>query len=214
MNPETSGVARPPLTLYFSPKACSLASHIALEETGLEYQSVAIDIRAGANRSADYLAINPSGAVPTLTVGETAVTESHALLTFIADQAPERRLLPAAGSLSRARAHEWMNWISSSMHTAFRSVFRPQVYAGEAQDVIVDAVRSHAMTKLAQTMIEVERRLDGAPFALGEFSVVDAYLFVFYLWSFDERLPTALPARPGYAALADAVWRRSAVRKV
>jgi glutathione S-transferase len=174
---------------------------------------VPINIRAGDNRTAAYLAINPSGAVPTLRVGETSVTESHAILAYVADQVPERALIPPAGSLARAQAHEWMNFISSSIHPAFRSIFRPEVYAGN-DPAAIEAVRVQATSKLGAALLEVERRLGAAPFALGEFSVVDAYLFVFYLWSFDERVQTTLPARPAYAALADRVWQRPAVRKV
>jgi glutathione S-transferase len=72
-----------------------------------------------------------------------------------------------------------------------------------------------ARRKLAANLSELEARLGGAPYALGaEFSVVDAYLFVFYLWSFDARLQTELPARPSYGALAARVWARKTVQTV
>ena len=205
----------PELTLYYSPKACSLASHIALEESGLPYGSVAIDIRAGANTQPEYLRLNPGGTVPALGVGDRIVTESHAILSYVSDLAAERCLLPRHGTIARARAHEWMNWISSSMHAAYRSIFRPQAYAGDESPSALDAVREHGRQKLSGVLLDVERRLEGATFALGpHFSSVDAYLFVFYLWSFDERIAAELPDRPRYRALAQRVWERPAVRKV
>jgi glutathione S-transferase len=202
----------PQLTLYYSPKACSLASHIALEESGLPYQAVSVDIRAGQNVTPDYLRINPSGAVPALSAGDAVITESQAILTYIADLVPESGLIPRPGTRARAKAHEWMNWISSSMHVTYRSIFRPQTYAGEDANAIA-SVRNHAKKKLGKILLEVETRLGDAPYALGpEFSVVDAYLFVFYLWSFDERIQADLPPRPRYGTLAARVWERAAAR--
>ncbi len=203
----------PALTLFYSPKACSLASHIALEESGLDYTASAVNIRTGANRKPEYLSINPSGTLPTLKAGDVVVTESQAILSYVADLAPERKLLPCPGTRDRAKAHEWMNWISSTLHVTYRSIFRPQIYAGD-DPAAIKAVRSHAHHKLAQALGDIERRLSDRPYALGEFSVVDAYLFVFYLWSFDERLEADLPERPGYAALAARLWTRPAVRQV
>jgi glutathione S-transferase len=204
----------PQLTLYYSPKACSLASHIALEESGLPYQAVSVDIRAGENVEASYLKINPSGAVPALRAGNTVITESQAILTYIADLVPETTLMPRPGTRARAKAHEWMNWISSSVHVTYRSIFRPQTYAGEDPHAIA-AVREHAKKKLWKLLIEVDTRLGDSLYALGsEFSVVDTYLFVFYLWSFDERIQAELPPRVRYGALAARVWGRPAVRTV
>jgi glutathione S-transferase len=202
-----------PLRLYYSPKACSLASHIALEESGLPFDAVCVDIRAGDNSRPEYLSINPSGIVPALAVGDTVVTESQAILSFIADVSG-RDLLPRPGTLARAKAHEWMNWISSTLHVTYRSIFRPQVYAGE-EPAAAAAVRAHAIEKLKKNLAEVDKRLGDGPYALGaSFSVVDAYLFVFYLWSFDERIEAALPARPPrYSALALRLWARPKVRE-
>jgi glutathione S-transferase len=214
MQRTSSTAYPPPLTLYYSPKACSLASHIALEESGLPYDAVSVDIRIGENVKESYLCINPSGAVPALGAGDTVITESQAILTYIADLVPEMSLIPRPGTRARARAHEWMNWISSSVHVTYRSIFKPQTYAGD--DVHAGAaVRDHAKKKLWKILTEVEARLDNSPHALGaEFSVVDAYLFVFYLWSFDERIQAELPSRPLYAAHAARVWSRPAVRTV
>lgn len=204
----------PSLSLYYSPKACSLASHIALEESGLPYTAVAINIRTQANRSPAFLAKNPSGTVPALEIDGAILTESQAILTYVADLVPERGLLPRPGTLARARAHEWMNLISSSLHVSFRAIFRPQAYAGSSE-AGSRAVHEQGLAKLADTIGIVESRLSTSAYAMGDcFSVVDAYLFVFYLWSFDERLSRPAPPRPRYKALAERVWQRESARTV
>ncbi|MFC6281276.1 MULTISPECIES: glutathione S-transferase N-terminal domain-containing protein [Polaromonas] len=204
----------PELTLYYSPKACSLAPHIVLEESGLRYSARSVNIRAGEHRGADYLLLNPSGTVPSLAIGEQILTESQALLTYLADLVPERELLPRPGTLARARAHEWMNFISSSLHPAYRAVFRPQSYGGDSPEA-VESVRVRGQERLLHALKTVEQRLSGNIYALGNaFSAVDAYLFVFYLWSFDERLGCEMPERSRYRALAHLVWQRNSVRKV
>ncbi|QBR01948.1 glutathione S-transferase family protein [Paraburkholderia pallida] len=214
MNEPETRATPPALTLYYSPKACSLASHIALEASGLAYRAVSVDIRAGQNRQAAYLKIHPGGIVPALEAGGEVITESQAILTYVADLAPESELIPRPGTRARARAHEWMNWISSTLHVRYRSIFRPQTYAGESA-AAADAVREHARLKLADALIEIEARLGQQPYALDtQFSVVDAYLFVFYLWSHDERIATELPQRPRYQALAARLFERPAVRTV
>ena len=214
MQRTASAVSAPSLTLYYSPKACSLASHVALEDSRLPYDAVSVDIRAGENVKESYLSINPSGAVPALRAGDTVITESHAILTYIADLVPETTLIPRPGTNARARAHEWMNWISSSVHVTYRSIFKPQTYAGDDTHASA-AVREHAKKKLWKILTEVEARLGNSPYALGsEFSVVDAYLFVFYVWSFDERIQAELPSRPRYGAHAARVWSRQSVRTV
>ena len=204
----------PRLTLYYSPKACSLASHIALEESGLPYVAAAVNIRAQEHRRPEYLKLNPSGTVPALGIDGQILTESQAILTYLADLVPECNLLPRTGTLARARAHQWMNLISSGVHVAFRGIFRPQTYGGESREGIASVSdQSHQnLTKAIQT---IEERLGEHPYALGEnFSVVDGYLLVFYLWSHDERLQQKLPERPRWRALAERVWSRESVRKV
>lgn len=213
-SPPTKFAFPPRLTLYYSPKACSLAAHIALEESGLPYEAVDVNIRVGKNRSEQYLALNPSGTVPALRIDEAVLTESQAILTFVADLVPGRELLPRPGTLERARAHQWMNLISSSLHVGYRAIFRPQAYAGNDESGM-RAVRERGHAIVADVTRTVEQRLDATGYALGrQFSVVDAYLFVFFLWGFDDRLATGLPKYPRWKALAELVWQREAVRKV
>ncbi len=199
--------------LYYHPRACSLAAHLVLEELGVDYSRHLVDLRKGQNRDPEYLAVNPTGAIPALVIDGVTLTETHAILTYLGDLQPERNLLPRPGDFARYRAHEWMNFLSSSVHAYVRSIFRPSAYAGDNGEA-EDAVKQQGVRNLAGAVGQVEQRLANQTWALGEqFSVVDAYLFVLYLWTTDRRIAT-VPARPNWDRVAERVWRRPAVRRV
>lgn len=201
------------LTFFYFPRACSLAVHIALEESGLKYQRRLVDLRTLENQKEDYLALNPTGAIPALSVGQRPLTETHAILSFIADLSLNDKLLPICGSFERYKAHEFMNFLSSSIHTYIRSIFRSTVYAGEDPEAI-RAVKEQGVKNLAKAIITLEQRLGNSTWALGEnFSVVDCYLFIMYLWTTDERI-SSIPERPKWKTLASNVWERPSVKKV
>src|SRR5260370_41968341 len=103
------------LTLFYSPFACSLSCHIALEESGLAYTLAEVNTSRVENRSAAYLAINPLGKVPALAFDGQVLTEAAAILGYIADLVPDKALLPAPLTVARARAHDC---VSSSTTTA------------------------------------------------------------------------------------------------
>lgn len=204
------------IIFYYFPRACSLAVHIGLEEGGFAYERQLVDLRTQQNKDGAYLSLNPTGAIPALAIDGQILTETQAILTYIGDTAPAGRLLPDCGRADRYRAHQWMNFLSSSVHTYIRSIFRPSAYAGH-DAAIEAAVRAQGTRNLAQAVAVVEQRLGGnarGPFALGDaFSVVDGYLFLMYLWTADDRIPS-VPDRPRWRQLATAVWQRPAVRKV
>lgn len=204
------------LIFYYFPRACSLAVHIGLEEGGFAYERRLVDLRTQQNQDTAYLSLNPTGAIPALAVDGQVLTETQAILTYIGDNAPAGRLLPECGQIDRYRAHQWMNFLSSSVHTYIRSIFRPSAYAGH--DAAVElAVKQQGVRNLAKAVAVVEQRLGDrpqGPFALGEhFSVVDGYLFLMYLWTADDRIPS-VPERPQWKRLATQVWQRPAARAV
>jgi len=205
---------QPNLILYYFPRACSLAVHIALEEAGYAYDRQLVDLRTQANKEPDYLALNPTGAVPALLIDDWLLTETQAILSYIGDTSPKGPLLPPTGLQDRYRAHQWMNFLSSSLHTYIRSIFRPSAYAPIEDEAAQGAVRRQAHENLAKAVEIVEARLTGSAYALGDdFSVVDGYLFLMYLWSDDDRIDQ-VPDRPKWAALAERIWQRPAVKTV
>ncbi|HEX7381060.1 MAG TPA: glutathione S-transferase N-terminal domain-containing protein [Nevskiaceae bacterium] len=203
----------PALVFFYYPRACSLAVHIALEETGVPYERRLVDLKSKKNRSAEYLALNPKGSVPALSIDGRVLTETHALLTFLGDLKPQLGLLPPTGDFARYRAHEWMNFLSSSVHVYIRSVFRSSAYAGDNPQAAA-AVNAQGVRNLAGAVAVLEDKLGDRPWALGDrYSVVDAYLFVMYLWSTDERI-ASVPPRPNWDRVAAHVWSRPATRRV
>jgi glutathione S-transferase len=201
------------LTLYYSPRACSLACHIALEESGLAFNAVAVRIREGQHKHEGYLCINPWGKIPALQVGTEVLTETHAILSYIGDAAPvQKKLLPRDDVLQRARAHEWMNFLSATVHIAFRPLFRPNYLIGD--EALYPQLREVGVPNFQKTLLDVERRLDGRRWALGDtYSVCDAYLFVFYMWSQRQDVVEYAPSLPIWKALWEKTHAREATKR-
>lgn len=165
------------MKLYYAPGACSLAPHIVLEESGLPFVLEKVDLAAKKTESgADYLAINPKGAVPALTLdaGET-LTEAVALMQFIADKAAGAIALPPAGSMERYRLLEWLNFIATELHKGFGPLWKPNT---------PDAYRPIVKETLALRFGFVDKALAGRSYLMGDqATIADAYLFTILSWS-------------------------------
>ena len=202
----------PSLILYYSPRACSLACHIALEESGLPFEARLIRLRAGEHKTEAYRAVNGRGKIPALAVGDEVLTEAHAILTYVAGASASSDLLPPDGTMDRARAHEWMNFLSSTLHIAFRPLFRPNTLLDDPG--MAPRFRAFGIPALREALLEVDRRLNGRQWALGDrYSVCDPYLLVFYIWSQREDVVGDMPELPHYRALAARVLARDATRR-
>ncbi len=168
------------LTLYYAPGTIALASHIVLEEVGADYRSERLDFAAKEQRGAAYLAINPKGRVPTLATPAGLLTETPAILTWLAETHPEAGLLPA-DAFARARVNSLMGYLASTMHVAHAHMRRGPRWSDDP------AAWETMKAKVPQNMRDCCRviedcHLDG-PFVLGEaFSIADAYLFVLETW--------------------------------
>lgn len=191
------------MKLYFSPGACSLASHIVLAESGADFSIERADIRAKTTESgADFAAISPRGAVPVLVLADGEVlTEGVAIMQYVADSVTPGRL-PAPGTLARARLQEALNFISTEVHKTYSPFFRG--LEGAARDAQVALLESR--------LALVEARLgDGRAFLLGEdFTPADAYLFTVTNWS--KGIGHDLSAFPKLEALRARVAARPAVQ--
>lgn len=164
------------LRLHHSPLACSLASRFALAETGLPHEIVVVRTARGENRNPAYLQVNPRGKVPALQTEDGILTESSAILPYIADLSPG--LLPPAGGFARAQAQAWLSFLSSTVHTAFTGVLRAEAF--ESCDV--EAVRAVHVARLQAALDEIDAHLATRDHLLDAFSVCDLYLLVFLLW--------------------------------
>src|SRR6202047_2521160 len=106
------------IKLYYAPHTCSLASHIALEEAGAEYSTGRIDFAANEQRTSEYLAINPKGRVPALVTDRGILTESPAMLAFIALSFPQARLAPFDDPFAFAQVQAFNSYLCSTVHVA------------------------------------------------------------------------------------------------
>ncbi len=159
------------MQLYFSPFACSLASHITAREAGVDIQLISVVL--ATKRTADgedFLAVAPKGQVPALRLDEGAVlTEGPAVLQYLADAAPASGLLPAPGTEQRYRVIEWVNYVGTEIHKlCFYLMFAPDAPA---------EAKSWARGLLAKELAYVNSHLSGRDFvASGQFTIADAYL--------------------------------------
>ncbi len=201
----------PKLKLFTSPRACSLACHIALEESGLPYSVEIIKIREGEHQTDEFLHINPWGKIPTFLIDDEVLTEAQAILSYIGDTS-DVELLPTATALSRARAHEWMNFLTATVHIAFRPLFKPHYFLSDpAQQRLLNEL---AIPNLRKTILEVERRLTGKTWALGDnYSVVDPYIFVFWIWCQRDDIVGHVADMPTCRAHAERMYARDATWK-
>src|SRR5579872_3902828 len=112
------------LKLFYSPGACSLAAHAALEEAGASYEIQLVDLKSGQQRSNDYLKVNPKGRVPALATERGILTESPAILVYIAQRFPESKLAPVGDPFAFAEMQAFNVYLASTVHVAFAHVFR------------------------------------------------------------------------------------------
>lgn len=193
------------MKLYYSPGACSLSPHIALREAGLPFEPVLASTKTHKLvDGTDYYDINPKGYVPLLELdnGER-LSEGPAIVQWIADQVPDKRLAPPAGTMERYRLMEWLNFITAEIHKTFGLLFNP---------AMPEEAKAFARNKLVERFRLVDERLAGRPFLLGQdFSVADGYLFVVSRWAVPMKID--LSAFSNLAGFMERVAARPAVQQ-
>ncbi len=165
------------MKLYFSPNACSLASHIVLRELALPFELIRVDNQRKLTADGDdFLQINPKGYVAALQLDNGEVlTEGAAILQYLADLVPEAGLAPVNGSWERVRLQEWLNFVSSEIHGGLGVLFK---------DAIPDEVKALFKATLFKRFAILVQTLERQDYLLGaQFSVADAYLFVVLRWA-------------------------------
>jgi glutathione S-transferase len=164
------------MKLYYSPGACSLSPHIALREAGLAFEPVRVDLRAKKLADGgDFLAVNPDGYVPVLGLDDGSVlTEGPAIVQYIADLAPDKKLAPANGTPERYRLQSALNFISTELHKSYSPLFSKSAGADW---------KSSARKTIAERLAHLHDRLKD-DYLLGDrFTVADGYLFTVLRWS-------------------------------
>jgi len=164
------------MKLFFSPGACSLSPHIALLEAGLAFDVQKVDTKSHKTADgADFYAVNAKGYVPVLQLDDgQLLTEGPAIVQYIADQKPDSKLAPKAGSIERYRLQEWLNFITSEIHKGFSPLFAADTPA-EYKDIV--------KTKLGKRFDWLSTQLAGKSYLMGDtFTVADGYLFTVINW--------------------------------
>ena len=193
------------MKLYYTPGACPLSVHIALCELGLPYTLAKVDLKTKKlEDESDYTAINPKGYVPALQLdnGEL-LTEVPAILTWLADQKPEAGLLPAAGSLERARVVEWLSFTGTELHKSSSPLFRPDASADWKAAGRANLERRYGY---ANDILRNRDYLTG-----DQFTVADCYFFVVLSWT--PKLGVDIGGWPAIQAYQARVAARPAVQK-
>jgi glutathione S-transferase len=165
------------MKLYYSPGACSLSPHIALEEAGLTYEAIAAPTKTHKLADGtDYYTINPLGYVPLLVLDDgRQLREGPAIVQYIADLAPAKNLAPANGTYERAKLQEWLNYIGTELHKGFSPLFNPATPAEYKTTVIA---------RLQDRLKFTDGLLANTTFVMGDtFSVADGYLFTVTNWA-------------------------------
>jgi glutathione S-transferase len=197
--------------LYYAPGTCALASHIALEEVGAKYEATRIDFGHGEQRQPAYLAINPKGRVPALVTGQGVLTETPAILAFVAQTFPQARLAPLDDAFAFGQVQAFNSYLCSTVHVAHAHRMRGTRWADDPA-AIADMKR-----KVPQTMSEafalIERDMLKGPWVMGEaYTICDIYLFALGQWLEGDGVDLAL--LPKIADHRQRVSERAAVKAV
>ncbi len=169
------------LELYYAPDSCALATHIALEDAGADYRLHRVDFGKGAQRSAAFLAVNPKGRVPALATPRGILTESPAMLAFVAQSYPAAGLAPLDDPFAFARLQAVNSYLCSTLHVAHAHRMRGHRWADEPEAIA--AMQRKVPEAVGACWAYVEDEALAGPFVMGAaYSIADPYLFTFAQW--------------------------------
>ena len=192
------------MKLYYSPGACSLSPHIVLNEAGLPFEKIKADTKTKVlPDGSDYRSVNPLGYVPLLELDDgTRITEGPAIVQYIADQVPAKKLAPPNGTMERVKLQTWLNFVTSELHKGFSPLFNPSM-PDEAKKIF----RERLGTRFAY----LDKHLASNDHLMGkDFSVADAYAFVVSNWA--GRVDVDLSSHANVLAWRKRVGARPAVQ--
>ena len=169
------------LKLFYAPNTCALASHIALEEAGATYETVRLSFADNDQRKADYLAVNPKARVPALVTERGMLTETPALLVFIAQMFPAARLAPLDDAFALAEVQAFNAYLCSTVHIAHAHRMRGYRWADDA--AAIAAMRKKVPQSVGEAFGLIERTMLKGPWVMGEaYTIADPYLFTLAQW--------------------------------
>jgi glutathione S-transferase len=199
------------MKLYYATGTCALASHIALEEAGAEYSTVRVNFAASEQRSPEYLAINPKGRVPSLVTDRGILTETPAMLAYIAQSYPKAKLAPLEDPFRFAEVQAFNSYLCSTVHVAHAHRMRGHRWVDDPS--AIEAMKKKVPETVAACFELIESKMLQGPWVMGEtYTICDPYLFTLAQWMEGDSVD---PARfPKVKAHRDRMSARSAVSKV
>jgi glutathione S-transferase len=198
------------LKLYYAPGTCALASHIALKEAGVAYTAERIDTKNNQQATPAYLAINPKGRVPALVTDHGVLTETPAILAFVAQSAPEKKLMPE-DAFAFAQAQSFNSYLCSTVHVNHAHKGRGPRWATEQTSF--DDMKRKVPESMSAAFALIERDMVKGPWVMGEqYTVCDAYLFTLTGWAEGDGVDMA--RLPKVVAHRQRMSERPAVQKV
>ena len=195
------------LTLFYAPGACSMAAHIALEESGEKYEPKRMDLSKGEQKSADYMKIHPLGRVPALKLDDgSPLSENTAILPYLG----KRFGLWPTDPVKEAKALSVIGFFASSVHPANAHVSRPERYTDDK--AAFPGLQAKGKQAFQDYLKQIDGMYAGREWLSDKYSVLDPYAFVFYTWGARRELPMA--ELKNYTALKDRMLKRQAVERV
>ncbi|GAC1510753.1 MAG: glutathione S-transferase family protein [Bradyrhizobium sp.] len=197
--------------LYYSPGSCALASHITLQEAGAGYRAERIDFKANQQNSPEYLAINPKGRVPSLVTDHGILTETPAVLAFIAQSFPEAKLAPLDDPWAFAQVQAFNSYLCSTVHVAH--AHKARGYRWVADEASMADMKRMLPKTVGASFALIERNMLRGPWVMGEtYTICDPYLFTMAQWLEGDGVDISV--LPRVIDHRDRMAERPAVRKV
>jgi glutathione S-transferase len=169
------------LKFYYAPRTCALASHIALEEAGAKYETVRLDFGKDEQRKPDYLKVNPKGRVPAIATDRGIITETPAILAFIAQSHPDAKLAPVNDPFAFARVQGFNNYLCATVHVAHAHNRRASRWADDP--AAIEAMRKKVPQSVAACYELIENGMLAGPWVMGDtYTICDPYLFTVSGW--------------------------------
>lgn len=198
------------LKLYYAPHTCALASHIALEEAGANYETVRMSFQTADQKKPEYVKLNPKARVPSLATDKGILTETPAILAFVAQTHPAAKLAPVDDAFEFARVQSFNSYLCSTVHVAH--AHRMRGYRWVDDETAIVAMQKKVPQSVGECFGLIEREMLTGPWVMGErFTICDAYLFTLAQWL--EADGVDLSRIPGVIAHRERVGARPAVKK-
>jgi glutathione S-transferase len=195
------------LTLFYAPGACSMASHIVLEESGEKYEAKRMDLSKGEQRTPEYMKINPLGRVPALKLDDgSPLAENTAILPYLG----KRFGLWPGDLLKEAKALSIIGFFATSVHPAHAHIGRPERYTEDKS--AFPGLQAMGKKTFHEYLKQIDAMFAGREWLSDRYSVLDPYALVFYAWGIRRELPVA--ELKNYTALKERMVKRPAVQRV